>query len=419
MTTTLITNVRVIDAQTDVIKDVFIKDGKFSEMPEALKADEVIDGRGLQLFPGCIDPHVHFREPGFEYKEDLESGSRAAVSAGVTSFFDMPNTDPPTFTRELLADKKALAQGRSWAHYGFYFGSGPDNQSEIEQVEGIPGTKLYLNTTTGNLRMDNEDRWREIFKVGKPVALHAEGPVFQRAVDVWLEEGSPCHLHLCHASLRREVELVRTIKKNSSLKSIISIEVCPHHLFMTHEDREKHGAFCCMKPELATQDDLDAMWEGVEDGTIDFFATDHAPHTKAEKDLMMQYWPEPKHVFYGIPGVETFFPLLYTEFVKRQYDLRLLSAMTSANTFKNFKVTNKQGLIKNGYEADFFMYDPTIKKTVKATELQSKCEWTPFEGYPLTGQLQSTWVKGQLKFAHNKFMGTANGEALIFQALPL
>lgn len=406
MTTTLIKNVQAIDAEHDEVRDVLIIDGKFAALDESLTPDETIDATGLQLFPGCIDPHVHFREPGFEYKEDLASGSKAAVSAGVTSFFDMPNTDPPTFTRELLADKKALAAGRSWAHYGFYFGAGPDNQTEIEQVAGVPGTKLYLNATTGNLKMDDETRWREIFSIGKPVALHAEGPVFQRAVDVWLEEGSPCHLHLCHASLRREVELVREIKKDSKISNRISIEVCPHHLFMTHEDREKHGAFCCMKPELATQDDLDAMWEGVEDGTINFFATDHAPHTKEEKLS--------ENIFYGIPGVETFFPLLYTEFTKRGYSLKKLSAMTSRNTFRTFRVQQDKGLLSNDFDADCFLYDPATKTKIDAKTLHSKCEWTPFEGYPLSGQLKSTWVKGELKYTDNNFTGKASGEALEF-----
>lgn len=407
MTTTLITNVRAIDAHTDEIRDILMVNGKFQEPSSKLEApSSTIDGTDFQFFPGCIDPHVHFREPGFEYKEDLESGSRAAVSAGVTSFFDMPNTDPPTFTRALLADKKALAKNRCWSHYAFYFGAGPDNQTEIEQVEQVPGTKLYLNTTTGNLKMDDEDRWREIFRVGKPVALHAEGPVFERAVAVWEEEGAPCHLHLCHASLRREVELVRQIKKDKDRAAKISIEVCPHHLFMTHEDRERHGAFCCMKPELATHDDLVAMWEGVEDHTIDFFATDHAPHTRAEK--------ESDQVFYGIPGVETFFPLLYTEFVKRGWDLSQLSAMTSHNAFNTFNVQDKKGLLKAGFDADGFLYDPRMEQRIEASTLHSKCEWTPYETWPITGQLKSTWVKGELSFSEDGFMGEACGESLTF-----
>jgi len=406
MPRTLIQNVQIIDAQQNRVSDVLIRDGSFASLKPEIAADEVIDGTGLQLFPGCIDPHVHFREPGFEYKEDLESGSRAAISAGVTSFFDMPNTDPPTFTRELLKDKKALAQDRSWAHYAFYFGAGPDNQAEIEQMQGVPGVKLYLNTTTGNLRMDDENRWREIFKTGKTVALHAEGPVFERAVEIWQQEGSIGHLHLCHASLRREVELVRKIKQNPELKDKISMEVCPHHLFMTHEDREKHGAFCCMKPELATHDDLAAMWEGVEDGTISFFATDHAPHTREEK--------ESDQIYYGIPGVETFFPLLYTEFVKRGYSLSQLSAMTSYDTFQNFKVANKKGLITESYDADCFLYDPKTERKISTDELNSKCQWTPFAKWPITGKLVNTWVGGKISYQKDSLVDSPNGQALEF-----
>ncbi len=399
----LIQNVRVIDAHTDEVKDIYIADGIFVDSLDGAYA--TLDGSGKILFPGCIDPHVHFRDPGFEYKEDLKSGSQAAISAGVTAFFDMPNTDPPTFTRELLADKKALGAKKSHAHYGFYFGAGPDNQTEIEAVEQVPGTKLYLNTTTGNLKMDDESRWREIFNVGKKVALHAEGPVFHRAVEIWLEEKAPCQLHLCHASLRNEVELVRKIKKDPELKDKISIEVCPHHLFMTHEDRMKHGAFCCMKPELATHDDLEAMWEAVEDGTMDFFATDHAPHTREEK-LSDQ-------IFYGIPGVETFFPLLYTEFVNRGYDLKQLSAMTSLKTFQTFNVKDKKGLIKSGYDADCFLLDPKVERSVEAEKLFSKCRWTPFEGWPIKGLTEKTWLKGQVVF-DGSIQGGASGEALKF-----
>lgn len=406
MSSTLIKSVRVIDTHTDEIKDVWIKAGKFIVPNPTLKVEDEIDGTGLQLFPGCIDPHVHFREPGFEYKEDLESGSKAAISAGVTSFFDMPNTNPPTFTQDLLADRKALAAAKSWAHYGFYFGAGPENQTEIAAATQVPGTKLYLNTTTGNLKMDDEKRWQEIFLLGKPVALHAEGPVFERAVCVWREVNAKGHLHLCHASLRREVELVRQLKKDPKLREKISIEVCPHHLFMTHEDRERHGAFCCMKPELATQDDLDALWKAVADGTIDFFATDHAPHTKDEK-LSDQ-------IFYGIPGVETFFPLLYTEFVKRGYNLKKLSAMTSFNTFQTFKVQNSKGLIKPGFDADCFLYDPKPKKVIKAAELHSKCKWTPFENYPVQGKLISTWVQGKKSYTEAAFKSRASVQALKF-----
>jgi dihydroorotase len=385
----LIKNVRIIDAHTDTNGDVLIEDGKITAVGENLTAAdaELVDGTDRILMPGLIDPHVHFREPGFEYKEDLESGSRAALYSGVTCFFDMPNTDPPTFTRQLLAAKKALAEGRSHAHYGFYFGAGPDNQEEIEKMEGVPGTKLYLNTTTGNLRMDQESRWREIFQVGKKVALHAEGDTFHRAVTVWLEEGAPCELHLCHASLRSEVELVRSIKDDPKITQRISMEVCPHHLFMTHKEREKYGAYCCMKPELATEDDLAAMWEGVADGTIDCFATDHAPHTVEEK--------ESDQIYFGIPGVETFFPLLFNEFQKKDYDLKKFSAMTSYNTFEIFNVADHKGLVKEGYDADLVLINPKTQWHIKADALESKCKWTPFHNWDITGKIEQVWLSSE------------------------
>jgi len=397
MKTTLIKNVRIIDAKQDVVGDVLIKNGKISvnnfELPTA--EYETIDGTNQILMPGLIDPHVHFREPGFEYKEDLESGSRAALKAGVTSFFDMPNTNPPTFTVDLLNQKKALAEAKCHAHYGFYFGAGPDNQSEIEAVTGGPGTKLYLNTTTGNLKMDQEDRWREIFNIGKKVALHAEGETFHRAVAIWQEEGHPCELHLCHASLRSEVELVRKIKNDPNITQQISMEACPHHLFMTHLEREKYGAYCCMKPELATQDDLEALWEGVDDGTIDCFATDHAPHTTEEK--------ESDKIFYGIPGVETFFPLLFNAFQGRNFDLKKFSAMTSHNTYQVFNVAEKKGLIQEGYDADLILVDPNEKWHIKSSDMESKCKWTPFHNWEITGRVKRVWLSSEtgseLRFA--------------------
>jgi len=382
----LIKNIRIVDAHQDQIGDVLIENGQI-RTGRSLSAPTVIDGTGKILMPGLIDPHVHFREPGFEYKEDLESGSRAALKAGVTTFFDMPNTNPPTFTVELLNAKKALAASKCHAHYGFFFGSGPDNQTEIEEVTGVPGTKLYLNTTTGNLKMDQESRWREIFNVGKKVALHAEGETFHRAVTIWLEEGTPCELHLCHASLRSEVELVRAIKADRNITQQISMEACPHHLFMTHVEREKYGAYCCMKPELATQDDVDALWEGVEDGTIDCFATDHAPHTVEEK--------ESDKIYYGIPGVETFFPLLFNAFQERGLDLQKFSAMTSHNTYQVFNVSDKKGLITEGYDADLVLINPETEWTIKSEDLEAKCKWTPFNDWQVMGKVEQVWLSAK------------------------
>ncbi len=413
MTQTLIKNIRIIDAKKDFVGNVIFQDDKFLKVSEGKRENldekdfqKVIDGTGKTIFPGLIDPHVHFREPGFEYKEDIESGSKACISHGVTSFFDMPNTQPATFTVKELEHKNNLAKDKSWAHFGFYFGAGMKNQSEIMAAENIPGVKLYLNATTGNLKMDQESRWREVFHTGKTISLHAEGETFKRAVNIWLEEKSPCDLHLCHASLKSEVDLVRDIKKDKKLASKISMEVCPHHLFMTHKEREKYGALCCMKPELTTQKDLEALWEGVEDGTIDFFATDHAPHTLKEK--------QSDTIFYGIPGVETFFHLLFTEFKKRNYDLKKFSAMTSLQTFQRFGIKNK-GLIEEGFDADFVIIKEDIESKISAKNFHSKCKWTPFEGFDITGEIQEVWSEGKRSFEKNNLFESKNARALKFE----
>ncbi len=391
-------NVRIINPDSEQIGDVYIEDGKIIQIKETSQPAQYI------LMPGWFDPHVHFREPGFEYKEDFASGSRAAIAGGVTSYFDMPNTNPPTFSREILDQKRALASSKSVANFGLYFGAGPENLDEIAQVENVPGVKLYLNTTTGNLKMDDENLWREIFKLGKKVSLHAEGETFQRATEIWLEEDAPCEMHLCHASLASEVSRVRELKDAGHP---ITMEVCPHHLLMTGKDRAEKGAFCCMKPQLAEEEDLEALWEGVEDGTIDCLATDHAPHTRDEK--MEQ------HPCYGIPGIETLLPLMFTEFNKRNIPLTRLAEMTSHRTAEIFHVSDKKGWIEPGFDADLVLIDPEAEYKINPEDFFSKCDWSPFEGWTVQGKILQTFVNGQLVFDQGKIINEeARGKELQF-----
>ena len=183
------------------------------------------------------------------------------------------------------------------------------------------------------------------------------------------------------------------------------MEVCPHHLFMTHKDRERYGAFCCMKPELATQKDCDALWEGVLDGTIDCFATDHAPHTKEEKESSTTY--------YGIPGVETFFHLLYTEFVRKKYDLKRFSAMTSLNVYSLFDVKHQKGLIQTGYDADLVLVDPEWEGEISPETFYSKCRWTPFEGRKIKGKIEKVWINGTLGYDQaSRMFSSPKGKSL-------
>lgn len=411
----LFKNIRIIDAKQDFVGNVLVEKGKIGAVSvdpiECTDAVE-IEGSGKMLFPGCFDPHVHFRDPGFTHKEDFHTGSLAAVSAGVTSVFDMPNTNPLVFTVENLEQKRQIAKEKSVCNYGLFFGAGEGNLEEIKKAKNIPGVKLYLNMTTGNLKMDDELVWRDVFQLGKKVALHAEGETFFRAVEIWEEEGFPCELHLCHASLKSEIELVRKMKKNPQAKGKISVEVCPHHLLLTHADQERCGAICCMKPQLATEEDLKALWEGVGDGTIDFFATDHAPHTWAEKKASDEPGQTP---VYGIPGVETFFPLLFTEFQKRGLSLQRLAEMTSSATIHTYHVQDKKGLIETGFDADMFIVDPAIQGKIEASRFFSKSPWSPFEGREVLGQIEKTFIGGTLVFDQGKIIARdSRGKELKF-----
>ncbi|MCK5461208.1 amidohydrolase family protein [Candidatus Gracilibacteria bacterium] len=360
-----------------------------------------IEGMGKMLFPGCFDPHVHFRDPGFTYKEDFHTGSLAAVSAGITSVFDMPNTNPPVFTVENLEQKRKIAESKSVCNYGLFFGAGEKNVEEIKKAKNVPGVKLYLNSTTGNLKMNNETVWRDVFQLGKKVVLHAEGETFFRAVEIWKEEEFPCELHLCHASLRSEIDFVREMKKNPQAKGKISVEVCPHHLLLTHADQEKYGAICCMKPLLAMKEDLIALWEGVSDGTIDFFATDHAPHTLDEKKASDELGQTP---IYGVPGVETFFPLLFTQFQQRNLSFQHLANMTSLSAKTIYHVQDKKGLIEVGFDADIFMFNPSVKTNVEPQKFFSKSPWSPFDRWDITGKVEKTFVGGRLVFDQGKII---------------
>ena len=349
--------------------------------------------------PGWIDPHVHFRDPGLTHKEDFETGSKAAISGGVTTVFDMPNTIPPTCTIKNLSNKRKLVSKRSYCNYGFFFGGSANNVSDIKQVRNIAGIKLYLNTTTGNLKMDNEKKWKDIFNMGKLVALHAENDTFFRAVDIWRDLGFPCPIHLCHVSLASEIEKIQEIRAKFP-RAQITVEVCPHHLFLDASDRIKYGAKCQMKPELASKKDRRALWQAVLDGTIDCFATDHAPHTISEK--------ESGKVFFGVPGIETLFPLIFSKFLQKKWDLKKLAGMTSQNATKIFNIADKKSAIRKNFDADMIVIDPEKKYEIEPKSFFSKSKWSPFAGQKIQGKIEQTYLNGQKVFENGIFISSKN-----------
>jgi dihydroorotase len=388
----LIKNVRIVNPDENFVGDVLLGNGVILEVADCISVFssecEIIDGTKKILMPGLIDPHVHFRDPGLTQKEDFVSGSRAAVSGGITTVFDMPNTIPPVFDNTCLEQKKKIIRPKSLVHWGIFICGGDDNFQEIKEAHNVPGVKLYLNATTGNLKNSQESMWRKLFRTGKKIALHAEGEVFEHIVNVWQDEGTPCELHLCHASLASEVESVRK-RKSKSLP--ITAEVCPHHLLLSQSD---DIPLATMKPELRSKSDTMALWEGIEDGTIDILATDHAPHLLEEKET-----PIPA---FGIPGVETLFPLLFSEFQKRKFCLQQFVQMTSFRTRSIFHIRNKKGIIQKGWDGDVILINPETEWHIDASSFFSKAQWSPFDRWAVKGKIEKTFIDGDIVFEDGK-----------------
>lgn len=364
------------------LKHILIENGIITAVSdESLEADSVMDVKGKYVLPGLIDCHVHFREPGMDYKEDWLTGSRAAVSGGVTTVLDMPNTKPATLTRKLLDEKKKLAQ-KSVVNYGFHFGSSKNNIDEIKKAEGIASVKVYMDHTTGDLLIEDDEVLEKIFMAAKVITVHAEGDNVKKAVE--LAKKHSVRLYLCHVSKKKEIEY---LKKNKTEN--IFVEVTPHHLFLTSKDAEALGWLAKMKPELGTEEDRAALWEALKEGLVDTIGTDHAPHSAKEKEGC-----------YGVPGVETMLPLLLNAVNEGKITLAKVVELTSVNPAKIFAIKNK-GRIEEGYDADLVIVDMELKKNVDNAELFTKCRWSPFNGKTLKGWPVMTIVNSEIVYNKN------------------
>lgn len=381
-----IPNVRIVDPAKDMLGTVVVEDGKISEIREipGIFPTKI-------LFPGAVDPHVHFRDPSGDPEnaaEDFFSGSCAAAAGGVTTIFDMPNTQPPVFSAEILSQKRAIARSKSIVRWGLFFGVSEKNVDEFSKIENVPGAKLYANATTENLIVDQEDAWRKLFHLGKKVVTHAEGETFLRLANIWESESFSCELHLAHTSRAIEIEKIRRLKTKTSQ---ITAEVAPHHLFFTESDVD--GGWLRMKPKLGTAADRDALWQGVFEGTIDCLATDHAPHLPTQKNS-----PTPA---FGVPGVPFSISLILSEWIRRGWNLRRFSDFTSQSAAEIFRIP--RGKIEIGEDADLILIE--IKNQKKISELQnfSHCGWTPYGGFRVP-VVEKTWVGGNLVFENQKIV---------------
>lgn len=334
--------------------------------------------------PGLIDPHVHFRTPGQETKEDFTTGTGAAIAGGFTTVLDMPNNSIPITTKKLLDEKIQIAKKNILCDVGFYFGSLGDNLGEFEKIAGkVTGLKLYLNETTGNFIINKKTLGR-IFKSwpknGAPILVHAEDD----AVAYVIEEAkkNKRDVHFCHISLRSDLEQIIKAKK---MNVGVTCGVTPHHLFLNERDGEKLGSYGRMKPFLKSQKDVDFFWENLE--WIDVIESDHAPHTKNEKDG--------NNPPFGVPGLETTLPLLLTAVGDKRMSIEDIIRLCHAGPAKIFHLATKDAIVEVDMDEEFI---------VENKELKTKCAWSPFANWTLKGKVKKVSIRGKVVYENNKIL---------------
>ncbi|MEG4285605.1 dihydroorotase [Microcoleus sp. A006_D1] len=418
-----------------LVGDVQISDGKIVRVaPEiAAECDREIDAIGLTLLPGVIDPQVHFREPGLEHKEDLFTASCACAKGGVTSFLEMPNTRPLTTTQAALDDKLSRAAQKCLVNYGFFIGATPENLPDLLDANPTPGIKVFMGSMHGQLLMDGEENLERVFSKGdRLIAVHAEDQTrinqrrqeFAGSTDlavhsqiqdnqaallatqlaVKLSKKYQRRLHILHLSTGDEAEFLRQEKP-----SWVTAEVTPQHLLLNTSAYEKIGSLAQMNPPLRDTRDNEILWQALLDGVIDCIATDHAPHTLEEK--AQEYPNSPS----GMPGVETSLPLMLTQAVEGKCTVAQVANWMSAAVAKAYKIPNK-GAIAPGFDADLVLVDLEKYRPVVGAEMASKCGWSSFEGWNLTGWPVVTVVGGKVVFENGKLDTNVRGEALRFDA---
>ncbi len=338
--------------------------------------------------PGLIDPHVHLREPGATQKEDFKTGTKAAIAGGYTIVLDMPNNPIPTISPEALQEKIDLTKGRIYADVGFHFGASSKSIEYFNEVSHrVFGLKVYMNQTTGDLLMEDDQTLETVFSSwpkGKPILVHTEGDTLQKAIDLAKKFGNK--LHVCHVSLKQEIELIKKAKADGLN---LSCEVSCHHLFLTDEDVKRLGVYGLMKPPLSSKEDQDVLWQALVDGIIDMIASDHAPHTREEK--------KGEKPPYGVPGLETTLPLLLTAVNDGRLTLERLIELTSVNPRKVFGIPEQ--------EETFVEVELEESWTIDDKNLQTKCGWTSFAGMKVKGKIKKVVLRGNLAYDGKDILG--------------
>ncbi|MDT8394289.1 MAG: dihydroorotase [Bacteroidales bacterium] len=425
---------------------VCILDGKINmvfmngDMPRVPEGAEVIDANGLHLIPGIIDDQVHFRDPGLTHKADIYTESRAAVAGGITSFMEMPNTVPQTLTQELLAEKYALGTEKSLANYSFYMGASNDNIEEILKTDpaNVCGIKVFMGASTGNMLVDDPAVLEKIFE-GAPalVAVHCEDeatisentrilkerfgedipieyhPLIRSedacyrssSLAIDLAEKYGTRLHILHLSTARELGLFDDSSPLARKK--ITAEVCVHHLWFHEGDYERLGTLIKWNPAIKSMDDRDELLKGLLANKIDVVATDHAPHTREEKQN--KYFSAPS----GGPLVQHSLMVMLELYHKGVISIEKVVEKMCHAPAVCFRVKNR-GFIREGYAADLVLVDLEAPWKVEKNNILYKCGWSPFEGQHFRSKVTHTFVNGHLAFNQGVFDDKQKGERLLF-----
>ena len=443
---TLIVNARLVNEGRETEGDLRIRDGRIAEIGSGLSAgagEDVVDARGRRLLPGMIDDQVHFREPGLEYKADMAIESAAAVAGGITSFMDMPNTNPPTLDAAALEDKYRRALGRVWGNHGFYMGASNDNLDAIRVIDALatPGVKVFMGASTGNMLVDNPETLDGIFReTPVPIITHCEDtPTIEANLAAYKAkygENIPveCHpdirsreacikstrlaldlarrhgtrLHVLHISTADELALFERgplVRADGSRKQITA-ETCIHFLRFDRSDYARLGNFIKCNPAIKDASDREALIRAVAGDVIDVLATDHAPHTLEEKSRPYAQAPS------GLPLVQ-YALLAALELVHegRMTTAQVVQKVSHASA-QLFDVGGR-GFLREGYFADLALIDD-VPLTVRREDVLSKCGWSPFEGMTFRSRIGATWVNGQLAWDGSRLVGAPNGQRLRF-----
>jgi dihydroorotase len=396
----LIQSVYIPEGGEWAVRDVLIENGRYGSIGEAGRTStagvkRLVEGGGRYLIPSLVDPHVHVREPGYDYKEDWESCSRAALKGGVTAIFDMPNNKKPVVDMKGIHEKSAIALRRSNVDFGLYIALTETNGSALKRSDiqkAVCGIKVYYSKTTGNILVNSEEALLDVFGQPKPVLIHTGGAenlerVLQSYLRAVQQNKDIAPLYHCHTSTREEIGVISKWKKE--YPAIIA-EASPHHLFL---DRDSYRGYSGVLPPLASKADQEALWQGVSDGTIDLLGTDHAPHTVEEK--RRETPPS------GFPGLETALPLLFNALMEGRFDLKTFLRFTSGTACNIFQLPRGAAVVENGAAECVLLEGGDF--TIGDDGYCTKCGWSPFHGMQFGWKPVMTISHGKIVYERGRF----------------